>query len=1003
PTSIDFYIQGTAAASACNTVDEEVRWRLTDLVNTQATGNSLVKIQSGNAWNGGAASWNTVANNGYFQFTATETNTERMVGLSTTNANADWTSIQYVVYLRSNAQWEVRQSGSGTLFLGSYAANDVFRIAVEANVVKYYQNGVLRYISEVTPTLPLLVDVSINSLNGTVTNAIVSNFNTGTFTATATNAGVTPAYQWKLNGANVGTNSVTYTNTALNNNDVVTCVLTPDLGGCSLITYTSNAITNKAVPAPTSIDFYLAGTISTAACTEAIEQVVWKISDLVNNQASGNNLVKVQSNGAWDGGAASWNTVSNNGYFQFTATEVNTFRMAGLSTANANANFTSIQFAVYLRGDGQWEIYESGTGRGAFGAYAANDVFKIAVEANVVKYYRNGVIFFTSAVAPTLPLIADVSINSVGGTITNALTVNNSNAGFFTATATNAGANPTYTWRVNGTIVQTGTGNTYTNPSLVPGDVVLCQLTPNLGGCFSTIYTSNSITINGPGATRTWTGASNSNWYNTGNWSGGVIPDRFTSVTIPSGTPNALSLTSDASVYDITINAGANFTISGSNRLFVYRNFNNNGTFTANTSTIQFVGCSNAGTLSCSGTQTLYNVVINSPFGLTIASGTHQISNNFTFTNGIVNQNATLLFLAGSSSTGAKSSSYVNGPVRKAGTTAFVFPTGDATRFARIGIGAPSASTTFTAQYFSTPFGTYTNAATPTPVFNNVSAKEYWTLNQTVGSGNATVTLYWEDSQFSQINDCGTTDLRIARFNGTAWQNNNNAVSTTGACSLSSALAGTVSTTAVVTQFGPLTFGSLSNSVNPLPIVLKTFNASLGGSTSVWLNWVTSSELNNDYFEVQRSLDGESFEKIAIVKGKGTTTLENNYQLNDKRPTRGVNYYRLKQVDFDGKYTYSYVVSVEVDFDAQVFITEIFPNPADSENINARVESSNQDEPVRLRIFDQLGKLMFSTTVEKPQGQRFEIKLNNKLAAGLYIATFEQGIKRETIRLIIKD
>ncbi|MFN9972205.1 MAG: hypothetical protein ACK58T_20180, partial [Phycisphaerae bacterium] len=57
---------------------------------------------------------------------------------------------------------------------------------------------------------------------------------------------------------------------------------------------------------------------------------------------------------------------------------------------------------------------------------------------------------------------------------------------------------------------------------------------------------------------------------------------------------------------DITINAGANFTISGSNRLFVYRNFNNNGTFTANTSTIQFVGCSNAGTLSCSGTQTLY-------------------------------------------------------------------------------------------------------------------------------------------------------------------------------------------------------------------------------------------------------------------------------------------------------------------------------------------------------------------------------------------------------------
>jgi hypothetical protein len=130
----------------------------------------------------------------------------------------------------------------------------------------------------------------------------------------------------------------------------------------------------------------------------------------------------------------------------------------------------------------------------------------------------------------------------------------------------------------------------------------------------------------------------------------------------------------------------------------------------------------------------------------------------------------------------------VNGSVQKAGTTAFVFPTGSATRFARIGIGAPSASTTFTARYFSTPFGIYTSASAPLPIFNNVSAREYWTLNQTVGSGNATVTLYWEDSQYSQIDDCSTTDLRVARYNGSAWQNNNNSVSTTGSCSLSSAL-----------------------------------------------------------------------------------------------------------------------------------------------------------------------------------------------------------------------
>ncbi|MFN5169971.1 MAG: T9SS type A sorting domain-containing protein, partial [Cyclobacteriaceae bacterium] len=910
-----------------------------------------------------AASWNTVSNNGYFQFTATEVNTFRMAGLSSTNANADWTSIQYAIYLRGDAQWEIRQSGSGTLFVAPYAANDVFKIAVEANVVRYYQNNVLRYISGVAPTLPLLVDVSINSVNGTVTNAIVSNYNTGTFTATAVNAGASPSYQWKLNGANVGTNSTTYTNTALANNDVVTCVLTPNLGGCTLVPpYTSNSITNKAVPAPTSIDFYVAGTISTTACTEAIEQVVWKISDLVNNQATGNNLVKIQSNGAWDGGASSWNMVSDNGYFQFTATETNTFRMAGLSTTNANSNYTSIQFAVYLRGDGQWEVYESGNFRGVFGAYAANDVFRIAVEASVVKYYRNGVIFYTSGVPPTLPLIADVSINSINGTITNALTVNNSNAGFFTATATNAGASPTYTWRVNGTTVQTGSNNTYSNTSLVPGDIVHCQLTPNLGGCFTTMYTSNSITINGPGASRTWTGASNSNWYNTGNWSGGAIPDRFTSIIIPSGTPNALTLTSDASVYDITINPSATFTISGSNRLFIYRNFTNNGTFVANTSTLQFVGCSNAGTMSCSGTQTLYNVVVNSSFGLTIATGTHQISNNFTFTNGIVTQNATLLFLAGSSTTGASATSYVNGPVRKAGTTAFVFPVGDAARFARIGIGAPTSSSTYSAQYFGVGFGIYTNAASPTPTFNNVSQLEYWNLTRVAGTGNATVTLYWENSQFSQINDCTNTDLRVAQFNGTAWQNNNNTVTTAGSCSSVSPLAGTISTTTPVSVFGPITFGSLSNSVNPLPITLLSFQA-LQNNGNVKLIWEVAEELNNDFFTIERSANGKDFETLLTERGAGVRGGYKKYEIEDPTPLQGLSYYRLSQTDFDGTRTYFDVVRV---YFSDIAKPEpiVFPNPVlRSEPVSIQFLASEEDQ-LRITFVNVQGQTV-STSVHK--------------------------------------
>jgi hypothetical protein len=68
-----------------------------------------------------------------------------------------------------------------------------------------------------------------------------------------------------------------------------------------------------------------------------------------------------------------------------------------------------------------------------------------------------------------------------------------------------------------------------------------------------------------------------------------------------------------------------------------------------------------------------------------------------------------------------------------------------------------------------------------------------------------------------------------------------------------------------------------------------------------------------------------------------------------------------------------------------------------------RVETSDKQEPVRLRILDQLGKVVFVATIENADGQPMEIKLASKLAAGLYIAYFEQGVKREMIRLVIKE
>ena len=96
-----------------------------------------------------------------------------------------------------------------------------------------------------------------------------------------------------------------------------------------------------------------------------------------------------------------------------------------------------------------------------------------------------------------------------------------------------------------------------------------------------------------------------------------------------------------------------------------------------------------------------------------------------------------LTIKAGANSTEGSSASFVDGPMRKAGTTAFVFPVGDGSRYARIAIGVPTSSTTFEAEYINNIYSnTSSMATTPTPVLNNVSENEYWNLTQAVGSGN---------------------------------------------------------------------------------------------------------------------------------------------------------------------------------------------------------------------------------------------------------------------------
>lgn len=124
-----------------------------------------------------------------------------------------------------------------------------------------------------------------------------------------------------------------------------------------------------------------------------------------------------------------------------------------------------------------------------------------------------------------------------------------------------------------------------------------------------------------------------------------------------------------------------------------------------------------------------------------------------------------------------------------------------------------------------------------------------------------------------------------------------------------------------------LYFNSITHEIGVLPVELTSFSA-FAKDNDVELIWETSSEINNSHFEIQHSTDGRIFETIGQVQGLGTSNYGRQYQFNHNSPVRGNNYYRLHQVDFDGKSSTSEIVSVNLNTELEV---QYFPHPLEDE------------------------------------------------------------------------
>lgn len=175
------------------------------------------------------------------------------------------------------------------------------------------------------------------------------------------------------------------------------------------------------------------------------------------------------------------------------------------------------------------------------------------------------------------------------------------------------------------------------------------------------------------------------------------------------------------------------------------------------------------------------------------------------------------------------------------------------------------------------------------------------------------------------------------------------------------------------------------NYVN-IPVELTSFT---GAATQdgILLNWTTATELNNQGFDIERSVNAQSWEKVGYVPGFGTTTEPKSYSFLDQNVTNGVYTYRLKQIDFDGSFNYSPEVVVEV-FEAAPSDFNLFQNYPNPFNPSTSIQFQiPRISDVSIVIYDLLGKEVKSLFNSEVQPGKYTVEWNGTNNAGLKVTS----------------
>jgi hypothetical protein len=387
---------------------------------------------------------------------------------------------------------------------------------------------------------------------------------------------------------------------------------------------------------------------------------------------------------------------------------------------------------------------------------------------------------------------------------------------------------------------------------------------------------------------------------------------------------------------------------------------------------------------------------------VTLASSA-TVYGSLTLNNGILTSSVlnTLTLTNTASTTGASNSSFVDGPVKKVGNTAFTFPVGKSgTGYVPIGVGnytgtlAPLTDA-FTAEYIrssAAALGPITD-----PNINHMSVCDYWKLDRSSGSQTADVTLFWNSNSpcngGTYINDL--TKLLIGHFNGVNWNS-----SSWGFASYAGTTAAGNITWSSVTTYSPFALGSNTNG-NPLPIVFNYLNGYKQGSNHL-LNWkVTCNATPRLTMTLERSADGSSYTGIYSITADAARCAQ-PFDYTDAQTLKGMNFYRLKMTDVDGRITYSTTVAL-LNASKGVEIVNIVPNPITTTgNFKLNVTSA-QAVKMNIIITDMQGRVVLSQTNDLINGFN-SIDMNvGRLSKGTYTISGIMADEKTRVMRFVKE